>query len=211
MKSTVFVSVALAIAASGTILAQAQPGKVAVIYFQGAIVGTKDGQKASADLDAKAAPRRKEFEQKQNEVNALQDQLTKGQNTLSEAAKNELYRNIESKKKLLQRELEDAKEEFDGEQNKLIQQIAQKMTAVIERYSRDHGFSLVVDVSNPQSPVLYASPTVDITKDIIELYDQAAPSMTNPAPAKPGTPTAPGAKPTAPAAKPPATKPPGSN
>jgi len=207
----VFVSVALAIAASGTILAQAQPGKVAVIYFQGAIVGTKDGQKASADLDAKAAPRRKEFEQKQNEVNALQDQLTKGQNTLSEAAKNELYRNIESKKKLLQRELEDAKEEFDGEQNKLIQQIAQKMTAVIERYSRDHGFSLVVDVSNPQSPVLYASPTVDITKDIIELYDQAAPSMTNPAPAKPGTPTAPGAKPTAPAAKPPATKPPGSN
>ena len=211
MKSTVFVSVALAIAASGTVLAQAQPGKVAVIYFQGAIVGTKDGQKASADLDAKAAPRRKEFEQKQNEVNALQDQLTKGQNTLSEAAKNELYRNIESKKKLLQRELEDAKEEFDGEQNKLIQQIAQKMTAVIERYSRDHGFSLVVDVSNPQSPVLYASPTVDITKDIIELYDQAAPSMTNPAPAKPGTPTAPGAKPTAPAAKPPATKPPGSN
>jgi outer membrane protein len=207
----VFVSVALAIAASGTVLAQAQPGKVAVIYFQGAIVGTKDGQKASADLDAKAAPRRKEFEQKQNEVNALQDQLTKGQNTLSEAAKNELYRNIESKKKLLQRELEDAKEEFDGEQNKLIQQIAQKMTAVIERYSRDHGFSLVVDVSNPQSPVLYASPTVDITKDIIELYDQAAPSMTNPAPAKPGTPTAPGAKPTAPAAKPPATKPPGSN
>jgi len=211
VKSTVFVSLALAIAASGNVLAQAQPGKVAVIYFQGAIVGTKDGQKASADLDAKAAPRRKEFELKQNEVNALQDQLTKGQNTLSEGAKNELYRNIESKKKLLQRELEDAKEEFDGEQNKLIQQIAQKMTAVIERYSRDHGYSLVVDVSSPQSPVLYASPTVDITKDIIELYDQAAPAMTNPTPAKPGTPTAPGAKPTAPAAKPPATKPPGSN
>jgi len=147
VKSTVFVSLALAIAASGNVLAQAQPGKVAVIYFQGAIVGTKDGQKASADLDAKAAPRRKEFELKQNEVNALQDQLTKGQNTLSEGAKNELYRNIESKKKLLQRELEDAKEEFDGEQNKLIQQIAQKMTAVIERYSRDHGYNLVVDVS----------------------------------------------------------------
>ena len=54
----------------------------------------------------------------------------------------------------------------------MLQQLAQKMTAVIERYSRDHGYTLVVDVSNPQSPVLYASPTMDITKDIIELYDQ---------------------------------------
>jgi outer membrane protein len=200
----------LALAASVNIYAQAQPGKVAVIYFQGAIVGTKDGQKASQELDAKAAPKRKEFEQKQNEVNALQDQLNKGQNTLSDAAKNELYKSIELKKKILQRDLEDAKEEFDGEQQKLIQQIAQKMTAVIERYSRDHGYSLVVDVSSPQSPILYASPTVDITKDIIELYDQASPAMSNPAPAKPATPATPPAKPVTPT-KPPATKPPGSN
>ena len=212
MKSNLIACLILASAAG--LYAQTpapQAGKVAVIYFQGAIVGTKDGQKAASELDSKAAPKRKDLEQKQNEVNALQDQLNKGQNTLSETAKNELYKNIEFKKKALQREVEDAKDEFEGEQQRLIQQIAQKMNAVIERYSRDHGYSLVVDVSNPQSPILFASPTIDITKDIIELYDQAAPAMTNPAPAKP---TTPGAKPSAPATpanKPPATKPPGSN
>lgn len=208
MKSTVFVCLAVAFAASLDAQAQAQPGKVAVIYFQGAIVGTKDGQKAASELDSKAAPKKKELEQRQNEVNALQDQLTKGQNTMSETAKNELYKSIEQKKKSLQRDYEDTKEEFDQEQQKLIQQIAQKMTAVIERYARDHGFAMVVDVSSPQSPILYASPTVDITKDIIELYDQAAPAMSNPPPAKSATPGA--AKPATPA-KPPATKPPGSN
>jgi outer membrane protein len=182
------------------------PNKVAIIYFQGAIVGSKDGQKAAAALDAKAGPKRKELEGRQSEVNALQDQFNKGQNTLSEAAKNELYKSIELKKKALQRDYEDIKEEFDQEQQKMIQQIAQKMTAVIERYSRDHGFYLVVDVSSPQSPVLYASPTVDITKDIIELYDQSNAAMSNPAPA---TPLA-APKPATPA-KPPATKPPGSN
>jgi outer membrane protein len=185
-----------------------QAGKVAVIYFQGAIVGTKDGQKAAGELEAKATPKRKELELKQNDLNALQDQLTKGQNTLSDAAKNELYKNIELKKKALQRDFEDTKEDIDQEQQKLLQQLAQKMTAVIERYSRDHGYSLVVDVSSPQSPVLYASPTVDITKDIIELYDQSSSAMTNPAPAKPAGLAAP--KPATPA-KPPATKPPGSN
>ena len=211
MKRIVLVCLVLAFAASVNVGAQTQPGKVAVIYFQGAIVGTKDGQKAAAELDSKAGPKRKELEIKQSDVNALQDQLTKGQNTLSDASKNELYKSIELKKKALQRDYEDAKEDFDQEQQKVLQQLAQKMTAVIERYARDHGYSLVVDVSSQQSPVLYASPTIDITKDIVELYDTSAPAMTNPAPAKPSaTPGLSAPKPTTPA-KPPATKPPGSN
>jgi outer membrane protein len=210
VKRIVFAGLVLALGAGVNAQTPATPpGKVAIIYFQGAIVGSKDGQKASAELESKAGPKKKELELKQGEVNALQDQFNKGQNTLSEAAKNELYRNIEAKKKSLQRDYDDTKEEFDAEQQKLIQQIAQKMTAVIERYSRDHGYYLVVDVSSPQSPVLYASPTVDITKDIIELYDQAAPAMSNPTPAKP-TSSQPSAKPATPA-KPPATKPPGTN
>jgi outer membrane protein len=211
VKRIVLVCLVLAFAASVNVGAQTQPGKVAVIYFQGAIVGTKDGQKAAAELDSKAGPKRKELEIKQGDVNAMQDQLTKGQNTLSEASKNELYKSIELKKKALQRDFEDAKEDFDQEQQKVLQQLAQKMTAVIERYARDHGYSLVVDVSSQQSPVLYASPTIDITKDIVELYDTSAPAMTNPAPVKPSaTPGLSAPKPATPA-KPPATKPPGSN
>ena len=42
------------------------------------IVNTKDGQKAAAELEAKARPR-KEMEGKQNEINRLKDQLQKGQ------------------------------------------------------------------------------------------------------------------------------------
>lgn len=208
VKSIVSVCLTLAFAASVSAQTPSQaagqpPTKVAVIYFQGAIVGTKDGQKAAADLDSKAGPKRKELELKQNDVNSLQDQYNKGQNTLSDAAKNELLKNIELKKKALQRDFEDAKEDFDQEQQKLLQQLAQKMTAVIERYAHDHGYTMVVDVSSPQSPVLFASTSIDITKDIIDLYDQSAAALSNPAPAtapKPATPP-----------KPPGTKPPGSN
>ena len=209
MKSIVSACLGLALAASLNAQTANPPNKIAVIYFQGAIVGTKDGQKAAAELDAKAGPKRKELDVKQNDLNSLQDQLNKGQNTLSDTAKAELYKNIELKKKALQRDFEDAKEDFEAEQQKVLQQLSQKVVAVIEKYSRDHGFSLVVDVSSPQSPVLYASPTVDITKDIIELYDQSSNAMSNPAPAKPTSNLA-APKPATPA-KPPATKPPGSN
>ena len=42
----------------------APPTKVGVIHIQNAIIGTKDGQKAAAELETKLAPRRKELEGK---------------------------------------------------------------------------------------------------------------------------------------------------
>src|ERR1700730_3217770 len=204
---------------AATFLAQAQnAGKVAVINIQGAIISTKDGQKAASELSAKTEPKKKELEQKQNEINGLQDQFNKGQNTLSDTTKNDLYKNIELKKKNLQRDVEDAQAELEQDQQKILQQLGQKMIAVIERYARDNSYTLVVDVSNPQTPVLYASPSIDITKEIVELYDKSAATMTAPtaAPKAPAAPTgsaAPAAapKPPAPAApaappKPPAAK-----
>ncbi|MGD0131416.1 MAG: OmpH family outer membrane protein [Bryobacteraceae bacterium] len=199
MKSKVCLWPVLALAV--TLTAQAQQGKFAVINIQGAIISTKDGQKAAAELQQKTAPKKKELEQKQNEINGLQDQLNKGSNTLSDSAKNDLYKNIEFKKKGLQREVEDAQADLEADQQKLLSQLGQKILAVIEKYSRDNGITMVLDVSNPQTSVLYASPSVDITKEIIDLYDKSTASGGAPAPAPapktPATTSAP--KPAAPA------------
>jgi len=204
VNSKIFLWPVLALAA--TLTAQAQQGKFAVINIQGAIISTKDGQKAAAELNQKTAPKKKELEQKQNEINSMQDQLNKGSNTLSDSAKNDLYKNIESKKKSLQREVEDAQADLEADQQKLLQQLGQKILAVIEKYSRDNGITMVVDVSSPQTPVLYASPSIDITKEIIELYDKNAPGTSAPAPTSS---PAPAPKPPASAAPKPAPKPPG--
>jgi outer membrane protein len=202
VKSKVFMWPALALAATLSMPAESQTSKVGVINMQAAIVNTKDGQKAASELETKAAPKKKELEQKQNEINGLQDQLNKGQNTLSDATKNEIYKNIEQKKKSLQRDVEDAQAEFEQDQNKVVQQLGQKIYAVMEKYARDNGFTMVVDVNPQQSPVLYASPSIDITKEVIELYDKSTASASAPAPAK--TPSAastpaPAPKPTTPA------------
>src|SRR5260370_4865513 len=110
VTSKVFAWPALALAAS--MFAQAQSAsKVGVINIQGAIVTTKDGQKAAADLETKSAPKRKELEAKQNEINALKDQLQKGQNTLSEATKAQLYKNIDQKTNSLHREYADPQQD----------------------------------------------------------------------------------------------------
>jgi outer membrane protein len=172
----------------------AQQQKIGVVHIQGAIGSTKDGQKAAAELETKAGPKRKELENKQNEINSLKDQLQKGANTLSDAAKNDLYRSIDQKTKALNRDMQDAQDEFQQEQDKILQGLEQKIMAVINKYALDKGFTIILDVSNPL-PVLWASNSIDITKEIIDLYDKESAS---------GTPAAPTAKPPINTATPPA-------
>jgi len=195
----VFLWPVLALAATLTVQAQT---KVAAINIQAAIIGTKDGQKAAAELNSKMQPKKRELEQRQNDINAMQDQLNKGQNTMSEAAKSDLYKNIEAKKKTLQREVEDAQADLEADQNKLMQQLGQKIVAVIERYARDNGYTMVVDVGNPNTPVIYASPSVEITKEVIELYDKASASAPAPSTSAPKPPAATPAAPKPAPAKP---------
>jgi len=192
----------LLVGAAGICAAQtAAPVKVGVIQIQAALVSTKDGQAAAADLETRLSPRRKELEKAQADIKDLQDKLQRGGNTMSQTAKDDLTRNIDRKTTQLNRDMQDAQAELDEEQQRIVRDLSDKMMPIIDKYAQEKGFSVILDVSNPQTPVIYASNTVDITKDIIELYDKTAPATSA---AKPAT-LAP--KPAATPAKPPAAAP----
>ena len=161
------------------------PTKVAVIQIQAALAATKEGQKAAAELEVKLSPRKKDLDGKQAEIKELQEKLQRGGNTLSDSAKEDLTRSIDAKTKSYNRELEDAQAELEQEQQKVVGTLGQKMMAVIDKYAQQNGFAIVLDVSSQNTPVLYASNTVDITKDVIDLYDKTVFTAT-PAPAAPG-------------------------
>jgi len=202
VKKNLFALLLLAAVMAGVALAQAPaaaPTKVAVIQIQAALVSTKEGQKAAAELETKMGPRKKELDGKQAELKDLQDKLQRGGNTLSDSAKEELTRNIDQKTKSFNRQVEDAQAELEAEQQKLLQQLGQKMMQVIDKYAQSNGFSIVLDVSNPNTPVLYASNTIDITKEVIDLYDKTIGTAPAAAPAKPAALAPPAApKPAAP-------------
>ncbi len=175
---------------SGALFAQAPPAKIGTISIQQAIIGTKDGQKAVQTLQAKVEPKRKELEAKQAQIGQLEDQQRKSANTASADTLRKLAADIEQNKKALQRMAEDAEAESQQEQNRLLNELGGRIMQVIDKYSRDNGFTLILDISNQQtSPVLWQATGVDITADIIKLYDSNAPSTLAPAPAKPAATT----------------------
>ncbi len=202
MRSSLMSAAAIVCLAMGAVaqqspaaVGQVAPGtKVGVISVQGAIVGTKDGQKASKELDAKFTPRKKEFDSRQSEIAQLQDQYNKSGAVMSEDKRQQLARDIDEKKKRLQRDMQDAQDELQGEQQRLLQSLGQRMIAVIEKYAKDNGYTVILDDSNPNTPILYASSAIDITQDIVSLYDKTStnggPASTPEVPpaAKPSTP-----------------------
>jgi outer membrane protein len=184
-------TLALTIMSSTPVLAQQ---KVGVVQMQTAITATKEGQKAAGDLQTKMAPKQKELEAKQAELRKLQETLQKGASAMNEQARAQMARELEVKNKDYQRTLDDAKADLQSEQDRILNELGAKLMAVVNKYSKDNGYSLVIDVSNPQTPVMYASDTIDITKDVVDLYDKnsgaggsaaAKPAMASPAPAPP--------------------------
>ncbi len=167
--SSVMTQHPLAAGASAT----GHPFKVGVIEIQSAILGTKDGQKATQEFAVRFDPRKKELQTKAAEIQELQDKLQRGGAAMADAAKQDIQQQIERKTKIYKRDMEDANAEFQAEQSKVLDELGQKMMQVIERYAQANGYAVIIDVSNPQTPVMYASSSANITKQIVDLYDKS--------------------------------------
>ena len=153
--------------------------KVAIISIQDAITRTQEGQRRIKELQDRNQPKSQELEALGNEVNELRNQLNKGQNTMSEDARRDLMRRIQQKERDQQRAVEDARGQFNQEQQQIFNDVGGKIMAVIDKHAKENGYSIVLDISAPQSPVLYAVNEVNITNDVIAAYDAdgaAAPS-----------------------------------
>ncbi len=190
----------LTLAATQFLGIAAAQSKVGIININAAIASSKDGQKAIGELETRFAPKKKQLEAKQQGIQQLQAQLQKS-TVLSEDQKRKLMGDIDVQTKSYNRDLEDASQELEAEQQKIFQELGGKMMAIIDKYSKEKGYSLILDVSSQQTPVLYASADSDVTKDIIEAYDKGAGSLTATPPAGAAKPPAPAPKPIPPATK----------
>jgi outer membrane protein len=164
----------LAFAFVAALAAQSAPNKVGIINVQTAIISTRDGQAAVKELQERFNPKQKQLQDMQGEIQSLQQQLQRGGNIMGEEALRKLRQEIDDKQRSLQRDSEDAQMEFNQQQQRVFAGISEKMQSVIDKYAREQGYVLIVDVSSPQSNILYASNSIDITKDVIAAFDADA-------------------------------------
>jgi outer membrane protein len=159
-------------AASATASSSDGPVRVAVIAFQAAVAQTNEGQRDFADLEKKYDPKRQQLKALSDEIDTLTKQLqTQGPN-LSQAEQTSRARTIDEKKKELDRSSQDAQSDFQQEMQETFGKVATKVYDVMQAYAQLKGYTVVLDVSQQQSPVLYAANDLNITKDVVDAYNQ---------------------------------------
>ena len=145
--------------------------KIAIINFQQAVAATNEGQRNFAQLRVKFEPKQAQLKAQSDEIDSLKKQLQDAGATLSEPERDSRLRVIDEKTKSLQRSAEDAQNEASGAMNDMYQALAQKVYTVLDSYSNQQKFTVVLDTSAQQTPVLWANGSTDITKAIVDAYN----------------------------------------
>jgi len=166
--------------------------KVGAINIEGAIFGSNEGRKEVEVLQKKFEPKQNELKSQNDELESLKKQLDTQGPKLNEDAAANLKKQIESKQKLFDRAVQDAQEEYGSQQQDIASKVLQKMAPMIVQYAKENGFGMIVDTSKPwpQSPILVAGEGVDITKQVVDLYN-AQSGVPAPTASGTGKPTAP--------------------
>lgn len=169
----------LAVAGTASVaISQAAPAasattpKIGTIAFNAAVSGTNEFQRDFAVVQKKFSPKEAELKSAADEVDTLKKQLQAQGDKLSDDEKATRVRTIDTKDKQLQRNVEDAQNEFQGESGQAFQKVAEKMFNFLQDYSKQNGYTMVVDRGNAQAPIVwYADPGNDITAAVVTAYN----------------------------------------
>ena len=166
----------------------AAPTRVGIIRIQDAIVSSNEGKRDFDVLQKKYEPKQSELQKANQKLEDDKKTFQAQGDKMNDEARVKLQKQIEQEQRELQHQAETAQTDFQGEQNDIANRIGGKMMSVLDKYAKDNGYAVILDVSNTQSGVLWANmASVDVTETIVNLYNAAsgvaAPAVAAPRPA----------------------------
>ena len=166
--------------------AQASPSQaqnIVTVSFNAAVLQTAEARKSLTALEARYAPKQKQLQALNDEVESLRKQLADSSSNLSDAERATRAQLLESKEKQLQRQAEDFKSDSQSESEQVFQRVATKVYAFLQTFSQQHGYSAVIERGSDAYPVVwYAASNLDITDALIKAYNaQAEGALATPA------------------------------
>ena len=159
--------------------------KIGIINVEEAIVSSNEGQRDFAAMMSKYKAPNDQLQAMSKELEDLRNQLKTQSNVLGDDKRAEIASSIQEKEKNAQRFFDDNQAKVQKEQGEIANRIGQKLLKVIDVYAKNNGYGVILDVSAPQSPVLWANAQggVVITKEIVDAYNAQSGVPAQPKPA----------------------------
>lgn len=160
--------VALGLAMPG--VAASADFKIGFVDQQKAILSSKEGQIAEKTLSELAQKKQGELEPKQQDLQRLGEELESQKFVLAKEVLEERRLDLVKRQRDLERQVQEAQEEIQIEQRRLVSPLAKRLNEVIQQIGKDKGFHLVLDKSSPG--VLYFESGLDITDLVIKKLNE---------------------------------------
>ena len=143
--------------------------RLATVDIQKILVESKAGKQAQAKVQAERDLRQKELTSREEEIAKLQKDFEKQASILSEPARKEKQEAIERKVRDLRRIYDDFNRELQKKESELIRDLLKVLTVLIQDYGKQKGYTLILE--RGQSSIVYAADQIDLTKEILTLFD----------------------------------------
>lgn len=166
--TTVFLLVTMLITCS--LLARAQQTiKIGLINSQGILEKSAEGKKAIAQLEEKNRKTQQDLAKLDDQIRQLESRLSTQQLTMTQEAILSLSVDLDRKRTERQRMAEDAQKDMQELTQRLYMRIQSEVMPIINKLGQEKGLDLILDLR--ESGVLYFSPAVDLTQEVIKRYD----------------------------------------
>ncbi len=153
-------------------------------------IGYVDLQRALNEVDegkAATALLKKDFDQKQKQLNAKKAEFDKAQAefekqsvVMSEQARRDRGQDLELRARELQTLFVQLQKDISDRERDATKGIFEKMSAIVRDIAESEGFTVVLDKN---AGIVYAPPSLDLTNDLIRKYNARHPAGGKAAPA----------------------------
>jgi outer membrane protein len=166
LRSILQIAVA-AVAWAGAGMAHAE-AKFAYVDLQRALLETDEGRQTKAKLQAQLDAKTKELEKEQQDLVKEREVLEKQASVMSEDVKNQKIMDFQKKSLEFMQRREKGLQEISSREQSELNQLIGKMQGIISQIAQREQITMVFERN---SGVLYAPPSMDLTNELVRLYN----------------------------------------
>jgi len=151
------------------LLAQSAPVKIGFIDLQQVINASEEGRKAQEAIQQKADEYKAQADQIKAKIDMLTEDLKKQMDAdaLTPAARAEKQDEISKLELDYNRFVNDSREELGKAEQRALQQLLEDIGKLVVEYGQQNGYSVILEAGN----ILYGADNIEITADVIALYN----------------------------------------
>jgi outer membrane protein len=154
--------------------------KIAVVDFGRLMEDSPQYKSAQETIRNEFSPRQRQLQSTQTSLKAKEDRLQKDGATMSEAQRQSADKELRDSYREYQRKQSELQDDFNARRNEEMSRLQKTLIEQVRTYAKSQNFDLVL-----ADGVIYTTPTIDITPQVLAALQSHGAASTKPAGAPP--------------------------